>query len=75
MPLKLNHGVIIIFAFDNDAAIVAADNKFSSNGQIQIAIRFKSQLNHLRCYLTTGIFDLNARDSIWMVFEIRSYSV
>jgi len=45
----------------------------SSDGQIQIAIRCKSRLNHLWIFdLSSKIFDLNIHDSIGIRFEIHS---
>ena len=50
--------------------------RVNSVGQIQIAIRFKSRLNHLQRFdLPTRRFDLNARDFTWNRFEIYRDSI
>jgi len=49
---------------------------YTSDGQIQIAIRFKSRLNHLwRFDLSSKRFDLNVHDSIGIRFEIDGDSI
>jgi len=47
-----------------------------SDGQIQIAIRFKSRLNHLwRFNLSSKRFDLNVHDLIGIRFDIHGDSI
>ena len=47
----------------------------TSDGQIQIAIRFKSRLNHLWRFDFSKRFDLNVHDSIGIRFEIHGDSI
>jgi len=49
---------------------------YNSDGQIQVAIRFKSRLNHLwRFDSSSKRFDLTVHDSIGIRFEIHSDSI
>ena len=56
--------------------VVGKQYPSTSDGQIQIIIRFKSRLNHLwRFDLSSKRFDLNVYDSIGIRFEIHGDSI
>ena len=62
--------------FYDVAVIIVLNNRDSSDGQIQIVIRFKSRLNHLwRFDLSSKRFGLNVHDSIGIRFEIHGDSI
>jgi len=61
---------------ENASISIVHFKPFSSDGKIQIAIRFKSLLNHLWIFdFSSKIFDLNVHDSIGIRFEIYDDSI